>query len=277
MPRPPGSKPTVALVYHGAYYRSSGKCADFFQAAYNHKTMIVDPLKRERSVNVITAFHTYSSGCHKRDNALIDFLQPVAHEVEECCRPRIVDSYIRSLELLQASRVTVDWIVLTRFEIMFISPLTQLNLNWGRINFGFRDSWNYWNSMHIVTDLFYLFPISRMNDMISALDMSGTVDHSWAGSGHFTWSIIDERFGGGAWHFISDIHSTSALDGWLCNPHNWVPFYILRNCPDTACTDTPSIGRCTSDAADGPKWGGDYTDAGLSRTNGLDLDPPPAF
>ena len=111
--------PTTAVVYHGQYYRSNGKCGDFFKAAYNHKSMIIDPLLA-MPMNVFVVFHTYTSGCESRDRALVDFLRPVAHEIAPCCLPRIVDSYIRALQLLQSSRQSVDWIVLTRFELMLI-------------------------------------------------------------------------------------------------------------------------------------------------------------
>ena len=86
----PRSPCTVALVYHGEYHRGTwgahdydwtgvAKCADFFSAAHNQFVNIVQPLQSHGAV-IRTVFHTYSSGCALRDEALVRFLAPVAYE-----------------------------------------------------------------------------------------------------------------------------------------------------------------------------------------------------
>ena len=91
-PPVPHAEREVAILYHGSYARNDGKCADFFKVAYNHRTMVVDPL-REAGLDVVTVFHTFRSGCRARDRALVCFLQPIAHRFADWYRamaPHIV-------------------------------------------------------------------------------------------------------------------------------------------------------------------------------------------
>ena len=102
--------------------------------------------------------------------------------------------------------------------------------------------------------------------------------------GHYTWRVINDRFGEDAWHFMSEIYSTSSLNGHLCYPLNYVPFYLLRNCPrDHTQCNSPELARCINDAPQKQGVGGDtlygVNDTGLSASNGFDVeptDPPPS-
>jgi hypothetical protein len=214
------------------------------------------------------------------DAALVRFLNPLAYQVDENRHERIVDSYIRALTLLRATHMysvgNVNWVMLLRFDLMIKQPAPSLNIDWGRMNFGWRDSGAYWTSEHIVSDLWYLFPASRLNDMARALDDSGNTPQGWPGSGHYTWRIINERFGESSWHFIDDGYSTSWLDGWQCN-QQWggMPFFIMRNCPRDGTMCAPEVTRCSGDSPRGI-GNGDVLygagDVGVQTDNGFALD-----
>ena len=101
LPVAPLAHPSVALVYHGEYWRGtrarhmmdklgSPKCSDFFSAAHNHHASIIEPLRR-MNASVVSVFHTFRSSCAKRDEALVNFLKPMAHVFEDItARGRIV-------------------------------------------------------------------------------------------------------------------------------------------------------------------------------------------
>jgi hypothetical protein len=92
---PGQTRPTsVAMLYHGAYYRHQNsqeashtwvgfpKCTHFFAAHANHEANLLRPL-RAAGVTVSTFFHTFTSGCEQHDARLVRALEPVRHAFVE--------------------------------------------------------------------------------------------------------------------------------------------------------------------------------------------------
>ena len=240
-PSSPPLPPTTVLAYHGDYSRNDGQCSDFFAAAHNQKTQVVEPLRRLNH-RVLTAFDTVRSPCAARDAALVSFLSPIMHQFRDERSARIVDSYLRVMDIVRRSGVAYDNLILLRFDLMFRVPLSKLSIDWNLANFAFRDDAGFWASKRLVSDLLFIFPRARFDDMRSAIDASGNVPQepnarvlgggrTLKGSGHFTWRIYDERHGGT--HFMHEGHSTSYLNGKHCEAPNGLgmPVYILRECP----------------------------------------------
>ena len=247
----------VAIVYHGQYIRGTEDnferdgnwnplCTDFFSAAHNHYTALVQPMQR-MGVQVLTAFHTYRSGCEARDQALVDFLQPVAYRFDDHSTfRRIVDSYILGIDLLNATGVAVDAIMAVRFEGWFRVNITSFDIAWDKINVAFRDSPFMWNAYRATSDLFFVVPWNLVDLYRLGLDRSGDVPQSWPGSGHFAYRMIEEAGGADQLNFVIErafdgelMEQTSTNVAWgVCfrHPLFWAPdIYLLRACAASEC------------------------------------------
>ena len=236
------------------------KCSDFFAAADNHKHHIFEPLRRVGIEYIVTAFHTFTSGSKARDQALVDFLKPAAYHFDKSFNdsPRIVDSYIRVIDLLMNSKENgVDIALLVRFDLFFLKPLDWLYILWDKVNFRDRD-WDWIcrsdsecdkSDLHFTSDLFYLTPNKFLPALRSSLDASGsrepvTDDHKWLqGSGHWAYDPLATRIGAANINFITGGWRTSMSDAssvcdWAFNA-GMVGFYskdeepigVLRVCP----------------------------------------------
>ena len=252
----------VAIVYHGQYIRGTESdhetgpdykpvCSDFFSAAHNHHVRLVEPLRR-MGATVFTAFHSYASGCAARDQALVDFLQPIAYRFDDHDTfERIVDSYMIGIDLLNATGIAVDAMLHVRFEGWFRQGLDVFDVAWDKINVAFRDSPFFWNAYQATSDLFFVVPWRLVSEYRHGLDESGDVPQSWPGSGHFTYAALKTRIGEERLNFMIE----RAFDGALmeqtstnaavhvCDdrlvppvPPFWVPdIYLLRACASSLC------------------------------------------
>ena len=126
--------------------------------------------------------------------------------VSPCCFRRIVDSYIRAIDLLLGSSAhdEADIVLMVRFEGSFRVNLDHMNIDWTLVNFAFRDSDDWWQASRLASDLFFVFPSWHLSDMRSALDQSGNTPQQWPGSAHFTWGILADSIGTGRLHFIDN-------------------------------------------------------------------------
>ena len=248
----------------------SPKCSDFFSAAHNHHASIIEPLRR-MNASVVSVFHTFRSSCAKRDEALVNFLKPMAHVFEDItARGRIVDSYIRALDLLQATGVLVGHVLLARFDNYFRRPLDELRLAWEKVNFAFRD--HAWECCQYASDLFFFLPSLYHASLRSALNTSGSQRQHNAkqhrhhhGSGHYTFGALAAAIGAERISFMDDGKWTSMQDApTVCEyAKDPVSVGILRYCTLDVCL--PVLARCEQGVA---VYG---ESVGLSMTDGFAL------
>lgn len=223
----PDAPCSVALLYHGEYLRGtvdepagydwtgSPKCSDFFVAAANHHDQLVAPL-RARGARLQTFFHTVRSGCASRDQALVNFLQPLAHRFDDELPPRIVDSFISVIDLLLASSVHVDVALLVRFDAMYKQPLDAMDIRWPAVNFAFADTRF---AEGIVSDLFHVCPGHDLPALRAAFAQSGERAQEWPGSAHYAWEPLREALGEERVHFIDEGLHTSTQNAFDVSRH----------------------------------------------------------
>ena len=253
---PPSSPPPLpprthfGVVYHGAFYRAftgerswngNDLCSDFFANEANHRAQFFEPLRRW-GADAHVVFHTFESGCAARDAALVAALNPVAHRIAPAgSTERVVDSYIIGLNLLkewaQANGRTVDYVVLTRFDVVYRAPFTRFNIGWDRVNFP-------WVSMPIdglttTSDLFHVLPYANLDDMTFALDWSGKSPPARGihGAAHWAFDPIRERMGPASTSFIATgVHESWEDIAASCDvPMSDLFLGIHRHCPDPSC------------------------------------------
>jgi hypothetical protein len=300
---------SAAILYHGEYYRTEeddededsvakqsssnhgwrrtakqlqlakdlndvSKCSDFFSAADNHKHTIIEPLRRVGIEYIVTAFHSFTSGHKARDQALVNFLQPVAYNFSKSFdeSPRIVDSYLKVIDLLQRSKERVDIALVIRFDLFMLKPIDWLSVEWSKVNFRDRDY--YWrcraddesdcapSDLHFASDLFFLTPTKYLPALRSSLDDSGkrtpkNPDFAWLkGSGHWTYDPLAKRIGKENIHFITGGWRTSMSDAQhVCDWQFYAgesgmytkedePIGVLRVCPIGKNKSEPILQTC---------------------------------
>ena len=252
--RPPRSGARFAVIYHGAFFRTPDgldgrvtwghfpKCSDYFMARANHEDKLFGPLRSVSGAQVFTFLHTYTSGCPKRDDELVRALTPTMHEiVKRESRGRIVDGYLAGLKLLQRSQVQVDFVILTRFDLIFRVPFSSLNIDWQRINVPWRDIYTQWKSYKVTSDLLHVLPVHLVQPYADALEWSGTSAPAHmtifkaVGSAHFIHPPLarDPRVGANQIHFVEKGYHHSRQDILRATDvtHDDLFVAILRSCP----------------------------------------------
>jgi len=225
----------IAVAFHGAYHRHGehGKregwsnqeglsidippdgCSDYFQHADHIDRAIVAPLKGSGN-NVSVYFHTYSSlDSPELDVQLVGHLAPRRHAFSKIALPKIVDSYIEVLDMV-GNDDDIDYIVLLRFDVRYKRRIFELNVQWDKSNFAFRDRFLGFTDPqskmdHKVADLFHVLPMSHRLPMIHALRVSRGVDPH--GSGHWAWEPLAEQLGSSNLNMISSNYNYTG-DYW---------------------------------------------------------------
>ena len=172
----------VAVAYHGSYIRgplpwhywesdcpNPFRCSDAFESHRNIHSHVVEALRRA-GVRTGVFFHSHRSGCSALDAELVRLLRPHAHEFSEVALPRIIDSYLRALQLVQTHGPDADAVLLLRFDVEYRVPITAACIDWSKVNIAFRDIASSWDSFRAVSDLFFVVPMRLLSSFARALD-----------------------------------------------------------------------------------------------------------
>jgi len=208
----------VAVLYHGHYDRAfEGQCSDFFTVAHNHALKVFNPL-RSQGIVLSTFFHTYRDiKCRQKDDFLVDYLQPVSYEFSESNLPRIIDSYVRVLQLAYAASPRPEVMLMCRFDIMFTWSILDLNIEWHKVNLSWRDVRDAWQHFQKSNDLFITLPIQYSSSMEKSLYESAK--RSPSGDGNFVFKSLASSIGASELRFIDSEFRTSTVDSYWLAAH----------------------------------------------------------
>ena len=245
---PANSRTTrVALLYHGAYYRTPNgpdghtshfgmqKCTDFFQTRANHEKQLYAPLMAA-GATVSIFVHTFAS-CSRRDAELVRTLKPTRYEIVPWgSTDKIVDSYLATLRLLRESGLVVDFVILTRFDLVFRVPVVSLDIVLDQINVAWRAEALGWYRHHTTSDLFYAMPYQFVDVFSRALAASGDYHGECCpGAAHWVYNALasDRPAGKHHVHFVEQgFHpSTQDVNTITSKPSRDLFVAILRACP----------------------------------------------
>jgi len=151
---------------------------------------------------VKTYFHSYvDANCSQRDQRLLRELSPVRHEFSNEYLPRIVDSFIKVLDLVLQDKSEIDAIVLTRFDLRYRAPITSFSVKWNATNVAHKDLRSKWEGREVTSDVFYVLPIGHVEPLIDALNQSANFENS-GGAGHWISDPFVKRMGRSALNYI---------------------------------------------------------------------------
>ena len=127
----------------------------------NIKKSIIDVYNSEHSVSVYMC--TYET---ETTNQLIEQYNPVKTTLLDFSNSEQRLTYIKSLkELLNED---LDIIISTRFDIFFYKPFSELNIDFTKVNFLFREG-HWWDSHKFTTDNIFIIPKQFLPQFIESI------------------------------------------------------------------------------------------------------------
>ena len=131
------NKMKIAVCYRGHYYRKGGayiseQLGSNFSLCYeNHKEKLFSYLD-----DYDVFFHTYSH-TQTSDEKLVETLQPKKCIIDEEVHPKISYSIGQASSLVSDE---YDFIINLRFDLLFLKPFSDFNVEYNKFNFMFRET-----------------------------------------------------------------------------------------------------------------------------------------
>lgn len=105
----------------------------------------------------------YLTGNHIPSD-MIDFYNPTKYEVIHI---NLMAKYLAGLQQLKGE--DVDFIICTRFDMVFLDKLSNWNIDFNKFNFLFREKNHFYDGRKMTCDNFYAFPVKYLDSFIQAL------------------------------------------------------------------------------------------------------------
>jgi hypothetical protein len=119
-------------------------------------------------------------------------------------------TYIKSLK--QLVNEDLDVIISTRFDIFFNQNFDELNFDFSKFNFLFKET-GWWDNYKFTTDNFYIFPKEYLQNFIECIEeLYKTPPRNNCTDMHGMYNFISKKISEDNIHFISDNHMISNLN-----------------------------------------------------------------
>ena len=119
-------------------------------------------------------------------------------------------TYIKSLK--QLVNEDLDVIISTRFDIFFNQNFDELNFDFFKFNFLFKET-DWWDNYKFTTDNFYIFPKEYLQNFIECIEeLYKTPPRNNCKDMHGMYNFISKKISEDNIHFISDNHMISNVN-----------------------------------------------------------------
>jgi hypothetical protein len=119
-------------------------------------------------------------------------------------------TYIKSLK--QLVNEDLDVIISTRFDIFFNQNFDELNFDFSKFNFLFKET-GWWDNYKFTTDNFYIFPKEYLQNFIECIEeLYKTPPRNNCTDMHGMYNFISKKISEDNIHFISDNHMISNVN-----------------------------------------------------------------
>ena len=167
----------------------------------NIKKSIIDVYNIEHTVSVYIC--TYET---ETTNQLIEQYNPVKTTLLDFKNSEQRLTYIKSLkELLDED---LDIIISTRFDIFFYKPFSELNIDFTKVNFLFRER-GWWDSHKFTTDNIFIIPKQFLPQFIESVQDAYDRPVRNHNDLHPVYSFLLPKIGEETMHIISNEHYLS--------------------------------------------------------------------
>lgn len=154
----------IGICLTGISYSNHGRLRDFRKTYQNFNDMIFNPLSKNN--NVTTYVTTYP---HEHTEELISTYKPKKHYYVPLGNSYSRVTYMHGLCLVEDE--DLDVIVSTRFDISFKEKITDMNIDYSKFNFLFKEK-NMWDSYRFITDNFFVFPKNFLYPFTEAIEIA---------------------------------------------------------------------------------------------------------
>lgn len=138
---------------------------DWRTSLLNIQSNIIDPLKQTHELSIYL-----SSYRNPFERQLIHDFAPRSYMMIEYSKSNQIVTYIKGLELLFGEEL--DFIICTRFDILFNFAINRVNIDYSKFNVLFREADTWGNGMEFTTDNFFAFPAARLPVFREAIEMT---------------------------------------------------------------------------------------------------------
>jgi hypothetical protein len=119
-------------------------------------------------------------------------------------------TYIKSLK--QLVNEDLDVIISTRFDIFFNQNFDELNFDFSKFNFLFKET-GWWDNYKFTTDNFYIFPKEYLQNFIECIEeLYKAPPRNNCTDMHGMYNFISKKISEDNIHFISDNHMISNVN-----------------------------------------------------------------
>lgn len=196
----------IAIIYRGFYKRTGNKSNNFKHTFLNHYEKIYKYLD-----NFDIYFHTYSVK-EKSDTKLLNLFKTNNINVKDYIfdkdiHSKIIYSIVNSTKLVKDD---YDLIINLRFDLIFLKPIIDLNIDCKKFNFLWKEPKKKWDKYHKTSDLLFIFPSQYINIFIQSLN--DTIDYKNSGSAHWSYPIILESITETNINFLIEGHHHSNIN-----------------------------------------------------------------
>lgn len=178
----------VGVSLAGVSYTTTGKKRDFRNTYENYHGTLYVPLSLSHSVSTYTT--TYH---HELTSSFTDAYKPVKSQWLDMQGSHPRSTFVHGLCLVEEE--PLDFLICTRFDIKFNQKITDLNVDYTKFNFFFKEK-VMWDSHKFVTDTFFAFPIPYLYDMADAIQELCSEDlfhnHTFM---HHLYGYVEKRIG----------------------------------------------------------------------------------
>ncbi len=185
----------IGVSLAGISYTTNGKKRDFRKTYENFFETIYTPLSQSHEVSVYTT--TYP---HELKEEFIAAYKPKKHQFIpfEGSHPR--STFVHGLCLIEEE--PIDVVVCTRFDIRFNQKLTDMNVDWNKFNFIFKEK-EMWEREQFVSDTFYVIPMKYLYDAADAVqDLCSEGLYPPHTFMHHLYRYVEKRIGKDSINFI---------------------------------------------------------------------------
>ena len=151
----------IGLLLTGISHGSKNR--DWRRTIKNIQDNLIFPYTRDNN-RVDVYFTTYPS---ETQSLLIDTVSPTACQFLKFFQSSQRTTYIKSLAMLRDE--PLDFIIATRFDILFNQTLKSLRIDYGKFNVLFREK-DWWDGGYeFATDVLYAFPAKYLEGVIKGI------------------------------------------------------------------------------------------------------------
>ena len=214
----------AAVLVKGISYARDYRCGvNYLNCIKNFKTHIIDPLIRLGwEVDVFIA--TYLMDGLDKEKMIADYgaKGAIFLPFEGSCQKTTL---YKGLESIVETGVGYNNVIVLRFDIELKTPIDRTNIDWGKINFSWRETERYWRLQKRVGDIVTIIPYKFIE-----VYMKGLLQFSASENIHRIYSGLasllgdgNECMGEGHIHFICE-------DGFYDSARDNPLYNIVRGC-----------------------------------------------